>query len=86
MPVHDDLTNHRFGLWKVIERADDYIQPTTGWHKRRYLCECGCEEHTRRIVLETHLKNGQSTNCGCVRKRNLSQFNRDTKKKYNSYE
>lgn len=86
MPVHDDLINQQFGLWKVIERADDYIQPSTGWRKRRYLCECSCENHTQRIVLESHLKNGNSTNCGCVRKINLAKSNMVCKKKYNTYD
>lgn len=85
MPVHDDLIGCNFGLWKVIEQAEDYIQPATGWHKRRYLCECGCENHTRRLVLESHLKNGKSTNCGCIRKTSLSKSNTTNKKKYNKY-
>ena len=86
MPVHDDLINCQFGLWKVIDKAKDYIQPSTGWHRKRYLCECSCENHTKRIVLENHLKNGTSTNCGCVRKLNLAKSNKVNKKKYNIYD
>jgi len=86
MPGHDDLTNQQFRLWKVIERVEDYIQPSTGWRKRRYLCECSCENHTRRAVLESHLKNDQSTNCGCVRKLSLAKSNMASKKKYNEYD
>lgn len=86
MPVHDDLINRQFGLWKVIDKAEDYIQPSTGWHKKRYLCECSCEKHTQRMVLESHLKNGKSTNCGCVRKITLARSNKINKKKYNKYD
>ena len=86
MPVHDDLINRQFGLWKVIDKAEDYIQPATGWHKRRFLCECSCENHTQRVVLESHLKNGSSTNCGCIRKSNLSKSNSINKKKFNKYD
>ena len=30
MPIHDDLIGKTFGLWKIIDIYDDYIQPKTG--------------------------------------------------------
>ena len=86
MPIHDDLIGKTFGLWKIIDIYDDYIQPKTGWHKKRYLCECSCENKTIRPVLYSHLKNGSSTNCGCIRKEKIINKNKELKKKYNQYD
>ena len=86
MPVNDELIGQAFGLWKIIDVYDDYIQPKTGWHKKRYLCQCSCENKTIRPVLYSTLKNGTSTNCGCVRKTNISNKNKMQKKKYNEYD
>lgn len=86
MQVHDDLIGKTFGLWKVIDIYDDYIQPKTGWHKKRYLCQCSCEMKTIRPVLYSHLKNGSSTNCGCQRKNTITHMNIQIKKKYNIYD
>lgn len=86
MPVHDDLIGQIFGRWKIIDIYDDYIQPKTGWHKKRYLCECSCENKTKKPILYSHLKNGASTNCGCVRKEQLVKRNKKMFKKYNKYD
>lgn len=85
MPVRDDFIDKRFGLWKIIDIADDYIEPKTGYKKKRYLCECQCENKTKKVVLLTLLKNGISTNCGCVKKQKLALRNSQTKKKHNKY-
>jgi len=53
-----------YGRLKVLERAEDYIVPSTGKRQPRYLCECLCcgEKVT---VNASNLKNQQS--CGCLR-------------------
>lgn len=85
MPVNDELIGKTFGLWKIIDVYDDYIEPKSGWHKKRYLCQCSCEGKTIKPVLYNSLKNGKSTNCGCVRKSKLANKNKLLKKKYNDY-
>lgn len=85
MPVNDDLIGRFFGLWKIIDIYDDYIEPKSKHHKKRYLCECSCKHKTIRPVLYNNLKNGRSTNCGCVWKEKLAERNKKMFKKYNKY-
>lgn len=73
---YEDLTGMSmkdFGIpdsrWKVIKRAADRVDKK-GAHLRVWLCECSCEQHTRKEVLEYTLKNGMSLSCGCLRKEN----------------
>ena len=58
MPKFIDLTNQQFGMWKVIEYAGN----------SKWLCECRCENKTRREVLGKTLRNGTSKSCGCINK------------------
>lgn len=60
-----DLTGRRFGRWKVLQRADDYID-STGRVYHRWLCECSCEKHTKKVVLAKNLLRGSSQSCGCL--------------------
>ena len=57
-----DLTGQTFGRWKVIERAENSKDGSAKW-----LCECSCENHTKRIVLGRSLRNGSSRSCGCLK-------------------
>ena len=60
-----DLTNQKFGYWIVIRRAENNKNGTARW-----LCKCtACG--TEKVVLGTHLRNGSSTNCGCIRKEKM---------------
>lgn len=63
--------------WVVIERAEDKIY-SNGTHMRQWLCECSCEKHTRKIISEVSLKNGDAKSCGCTRK--------GSRRKYNKYD
>lgn len=55
-----DLTGQQFGMWVVLE---------FGGHDRHnrklWLCQCTCEKHTKRKVLQNSLTRGDSTSCGC---------------------
>jgi hypothetical protein len=53
-----DMTNRKIGRWLVLERAENYKDGTARW---LCLCECG----TKKVVLGSRLRNGQSTSCGC---------------------
>lgn len=55
-----DLTGRRFGHWTVLRQSD---RPHY-WITR---CDCG----KTKITLGRTLRYGSSTNCGCVKARNL---------------
>ena len=63
--VRDDLTGKVFGRLTVLEQTDDYINPCSGDHVARWLCECSCEKHSRIKVVGTQLKSGMTQSCGC---------------------
>ena len=60
-----DLTGKKFGRWNVLEKADDYID-ANGRIYHRWLCQCDCEKHTKKIVLGKNLLRGTSNSCGCL--------------------
>lgn len=51
-----------FGRWKVIERAGANKHRNATW-----LCECSCENHTRKIIAGGSLLSGSSMSCGCLK-------------------
>ena len=67
MPESKDLTGCVFGKWNVIEKANS-VRRKDGRIMRYWLCECSCDKHTTRIVLERSLLNNKSTSCGCSRR------------------
>jgi hypothetical protein len=68
-----DLTGQKFGRWTVIKRAEkpSHIQSSGAW----WLCECGCEKHTKRIVKGQALTSGKSKSCGCLHKEIVGKLN-----------
>lgn len=62
-----DLAGKTFGRWKVIEKVESYRSPK-GYVESRWLCECCCNKHTRRVVNGKNLVYGKSTSCGCRQK------------------
>jgi hypothetical protein len=68
MSAFIDLTGRRFERWVV--RA---IHPERyRWRNRLFiLWRCDCDCGTERLVLGDSLRQGRSTNCGCVRRANL---------------
>lgn len=71
----------RFGRLTVVKRAEDYIEPSSGRHRARWLCDCDCGNET--IVLDCNLtkKNGIKS-CGCLRR----NFAHNLNKKCNTYD
>jgi hypothetical protein len=51
-----------FGLWTALEEYDP--------KRKLVLCRCECERRTERLVRATHLTDGSSQSCGCVRYEN----------------
>lgn len=77
----NDLTGKKFGRLTVIKRVEDYVSPK-GQHKTQWLCECGCKEHNRIIVLGNNLTKNNTNSCGCLQREIASKFN----KEYNIYD
>lgn len=72
-----------FGRWKVICQAEDHVS-SSGRHEIAWLCECTCERHTRKIVLQRSLIYKLSKSCGCLQKEKVHDifFNDLTGKKF----
>lgn len=68
-----DLTGKRFGKLVVIERAEDYkyITKNKETMQPRWLCKCDCGNIT--IAQGGNLRNGNTTNCGCERRKSKSE-------------
>lgn len=82
--VRNNLIGMIFGRLKVLEQAQDYINPNTGKHSSQWLCECSCSEHTKIIVRTAHLKDKKkpTLSCGCLARERSSKKN----KKENKYD
>ena len=74
-----DMTN-----WKMWEHGipDSKITVIQYLGRKRWLCECNCEDHTRFEALGTNVRRGSVKSCGCMRSELISQAN----KKYNNYQ
>lgn len=79
------LIGQKFGRLTVIERAENYISPS-GSIRAQWICRCDCGSNDRVIVTTAHLKNGSIQSCGCLQKERIAQFNKDNKKKFNTYD
>jgi hypothetical protein len=58
-----NLTGQHFGRWKALEYKGD----------AQWLCECSCEQHTKKLISSTSLVQGRSQSCGCLHKEQLSK-------------
>ena len=65
-----DLTNMKFNHWTVIEYAGRKNKD----NRRYWLCECDCENKTRKEISEKNLKNGNTKSCRCIRKKTTEQY------------
>lgn len=81
------LEGQRFGRLVVRQRAEDKIDPKTGKHRSRWLCDCDCGGET--IVDGRSLTSGSTKSCGCLH-REVSSITAKTRishgKKYNTYD
>jgi len=66
-----DLTGMMFGRWKVICDSGE----RTEYRAVKWLCECQCENKTRRLVVGGRLVNGDSKSCGCLTKETNTKLN-----------
>lgn len=78
-----DLKGQRFGRLTVVERADDYVYPSSHKHAARWKCLCDCGKY--KIIRESSLKSGNTTSCGCYRNDQVTVANKIHNKKFNRY-
>lgn len=64
-----DMAGRRVGRWSVFEQVGNAPRGGALW---RCVCECG----TERAVLGADLRNGKSTNCGCLNVSRLGDLKR----------
>ena len=53
-PPAENIIGKKFGHWTVLEYAGN----------KRYLCECDCENKTRKLQYRSNLVKGNTTSCG----------------------
>lgn len=58
------LVGMTFGKWTVIDIGETRVTKS-GIKISHYLCECSCDNKTRKNVRGSELLSGRSTNCGC---------------------
>jgi hypothetical protein len=58
-----NLTGERFGKLTVINRVEDYMQPS-GRIRTMWLCKCDCGNTTN--ATSDNLKSGRVKSCGCL--------------------
>jgi hypothetical protein len=76
-----DLTGKQFSNWKVLKREGSNKRGRAMW-----LCECQCENKTLRVVDGTNLRHNLSKSCGCQQKRIASEYNKISKRRFNTYD
>lgn len=62
-----DLTGEKFGLLKVICRAENSKHNAAQW-----VCECECGQMI--VINSNNLRTGHSRSCGCQRKEHTSEW------------
>lgn len=65
----DSLIGNRYGKLVVLRRGDDYVFEKSGYHLKRYVCQCDCGNKT--LTREKALISGKVTSCGCARNDSL---------------
>ena len=74
-----DLTGQKFGHLLVLERAEDKIYKS----KKAVCWKCKCNCRNIVIVQSSNLVTGNSTNCGCIRKKHCVEGIKKKNTKHN---
>lgn len=69
MQEANQLIGQKFGSWQVLSEAPRQVHKS-GNSTRMVMCVCECGNE--KPVNTSHLKNGSSTNCGCIGMRNFA--------------
>lgn len=65
-----DLTGRKVGWWTVLHRAERPAESTLTYRGSWWLCQCRCGR--REVLPRQYIVAGQSSSCGCKRKRKSS--------------
>ena len=66
-----DLSGRRFGKLTVLQRVEDYVSPTNGKRRGRWLCQCDCGKQITTVT--SYLTSGNTNSCGCYKRERTSQ-------------
>ena len=66
-----DLTGMTFNHFTVISYAGKKYKNN---NTRVWLCECDCENKTRKEISEYRLIKGETKSCGCIRKKTTEEY------------
>ena len=58
-----DLIGQHFGMLTVVEKAEGKFYNNKEY--KQWLCRCDCGKE--KVIMQTNLMSGRSTNCGCQR-------------------
>ena len=70
MKAYKDLTNMKFGRLTVLGEG-----PKDEYNRRKWWCECSCEDHTRLLVSSAKLLSGNTRSCGCLQRETVAARN-----------
>lgn len=79
----DNIIGKKFGRLTVIDKIK---ASNTKDYRTRYVCVCDCNNKNTIKVTSDKLKNGHTKSCGCLKKERIINFNKETKRKYNTYD
>lgn len=82
-----NLIGQKFGRLTVVERDEDKVDPKSGKHKTKWLCDCDCGTKNY-SVMGVALTSGATRSCGCLHREVSSETlkNSTHRKKYNKYD
>ena len=70
----ENLIGQTFGYLKVLK--EDITKNGTKSRNSYWFCECqGCENHTIKSICGADLKRGLVTNCGCIKRKRIIEYN-----------
>lgn len=80
MPNFIDLTGIQFERWTVIKKSEKKSKRGQIYWE----CVCSCKDKTKKDVLGSLLRRGNSKSCGCLQRETASILGKNTRK-YNEY-
>jgi len=79
-----NLIEMKFGKLTVIKKVP---KPENRKNRGSYwLCKCECGSEKEIILSTSELTSGNTASCGCIKSDRLKEYNKNTKKKYNTYD
>ena len=80
----ENLKGQKFGRLTVLRKGKAKVMPS-GARETRWWCQCDCGS-PEKLIYSRYLKAGNTKSCGCYTSELTIEFNKRTKKKYNTYD